>query len=124
MRVSRRTFEKLVREAMDQIPPPFRNHLAGIAVLVETKPSVKTLKSLGLGPKDELLGLYDGVPLTEKSHSDSMTLPDRITLYQGPLMKSCRNLRELKKEIAVTVIHELAHHYGLSEKEIEERGFG
>lgn len=123
MHLSPADFEKAVHEALDGLPAEFRTQLDAIAVDVEDRPTAETARSLDV-PRDELLGAYFGTPLTDRGVEDGPQLPDRIVLYQRNLEAMCRTRAELVHEIGVTVLHELGHHFGLDEDELEEHGFG
>jgi len=97
-------FDQLVERALGRIPARFRKHLRNIAVIVEREPS-----------RPGLLGLYQGHPLTTRSTGSSFTLPDKITIYQGPHERMSRNLAELEQMVADTVWHEIAHYFGMDE---------
>jgi predicted Zn-dependent protease with MMP-like domain len=100
-------FDQLVERALGRIPPRFRKHLRNVAVIVEREP-----------PHPGLLGLYQGHPLTTRSVGSSFTLPDKITIYQGPHERMSRNLVELEQMVADTVWHEIAHFFGMDETRV------
>jgi len=109
-------FEQAVGDALDSIPPELARAMDNVVVLVEPEP-----------PQEEpdLLGVYDGVPLTERDGWwDAGSLPDRITLFQGPLERFCDSPEQLREEIAVTVVHEIAHNFGISDEHLHELGLG
>lgn len=114
MRVTEDEFEALVTRALEQLPPEFGELLDNVAVVIEDEPDDETLDELG---EDEILGLYRGVPHTERDSFYS-ALPDEVVLYRGPLLRACRNRRELMWEIRDTLVHELGHHFGLSDEEM------
>ncbi len=107
--LSRQRFERLVRRALAALPEEFRSRLENVAVLIEDEP-----------PKDmpDTLGLYEGVPLTERS-LDGITLPDRITLFKRPIERACRTEEEIETEVRLTVLHEVGHFFGLEEAQME-----
>jgi predicted Zn-dependent protease with MMP-like domain len=109
-------FEDAVGEALDSIPPELAQAMNNVVVLVEQEPP----------PDDpELLGVYDGTPLTERdSWWDAGALPDRITIFQGPLERLCDTSEQLRDEIAITVVHEIAHHFGIDDDHLHELGWG
>jgi predicted Zn-dependent protease with MMP-like domain len=115
-------FVRLVREALAGLPAPYRDWLANVDVVVERRPGRQQLRSAGLGPGDSLYGLYEGIPLTERGSAYGMVLPDKITIFQEPLERSFSERRELVQEVRRTVLHELAHYYGLSDEELERLG--
>lgn len=116
----RADFERLVREALAEIPEPFHSAIDNVAVVVEDEPSPETLAEVGLEPPDTLLGLYQGVPLTERSWGYGNALPDRISIYQFPIEDECGDdEEEIRACVIETVIHEFGHYFGMSEEEIE-----
>ena len=118
--MERSQFEKLVAEALRSIPKRFRKELRNIAIIVEDEPSRELLHEMGLTPPDTLLGLYSGVPLTERSWSGEQRMPDRIQIFQGPHERDSRDEDDLVVAIAETLIHEIGHYFGMSEQEIAE----
>lgn len=118
--MTRREFEQLVKEAVATIPPKFRRAVSNLAILVEDEPSGALLEEMEIEPPDSLFGLYQGTPLTERTWGYGNTLPDRITLYQGPIEDASENDDDVVVCIGETLIHELGHYFGLSEEEIEE----
>ena len=113
--VSRETFEREVGDALDALPEEFARLLRNVVVLVEDEPPAED---------PELLGLYDGVPLTSRDTHYAGVLPDRITLFRGPLSRMCRDTAELRHEIQVTVVHEVAHYFGIDDERLHELGWG
>lgn len=109
-------FEEAVGDALDLIPDELAKLMSNVAVLIEPEPAAD---------EPDLLGLYEGTPLTERDGWwDAGSLPDRITIYQGPLERYCRDREELLDEIAVTVVHEVAHHFGVDDHRLHELGWG
>lgn len=123
MRLSRRRFQQLVEEALAQVPEGFRRALDNVHVVVEDWPTPEQLASVGLPEDGVLFGLYEGTPLPERGLEPPL-LPDRITLFQGPLEEACETEEELREEIRRTVLHELGHYFGLDEGRLEELGYG
>ena len=113
--VSRERFEELVSEALDSIPPGLTALIDNCVVLVEEEP-----------PEDDpdLLGIYDGTPLTERDSSYSLVVPDRITLFRGPLLAMCEDEGEVVEEVRITVVHEIAHHFGIDDDRLHALGYG
>ncbi|HSC93117.1 MAG TPA: metallopeptidase family protein [Gaiellaceae bacterium] len=106
-------FEEQVRAALDELPPHLARALENVAVVVEDE-----------HPDDpDLFGLYEGIPLTERSSLDGGQLPDRITIYRRPLEEEFVDPDELREEIRVTVLHELAHYFGIDEDRLDELGY-
>jgi predicted Zn-dependent protease with MMP-like domain len=91
---------------------------------VERRPRRHHLREAGIGQNEVLLGLYEGVPLKDRTSDYGLVLPDRITIFQEPLERACRDEAELEREVRNTVLHELAHHFGTSDEELEELGLG
>jgi len=120
--MQRHRFLRLIREALEGLPPPFRDRLANVDVVVKRRPGPADLRTAGLGPGESLYGLYHGVPLTERAGNYSMVLPDMITIFQEPLERDFRDDKELVEEVRRTVLHELAHHFGISDEALEEYG--
>ena len=118
--MTREAFTKLVEEALTEIPRRFRAAMTNVAVIVEDEPSPDLLDEMEIGPEDTLFGLYQGVPLTERSWGHGNALPDRISIYQFPIEDACEDDEEIRDCIAETVIHEFGHYFGMSEEEIEE----
>jgi predicted Zn-dependent protease with MMP-like domain len=118
--VTREHFERLVEEALREIPKRFRKAMHNVVVIVEDEPSDDVLDELEVEEGDTLFGLYQGTPLTERSWGQGNTLPDRISIYQGPIEDACEDEDEIRDCIAETVIHEFGHYFGMSEDEIEE----
>jgi predicted Zn-dependent protease with MMP-like domain len=118
--MTRERFTKLVEEALRDIPSKFREAMQNVAVVVEDEPSEELLEELEMEPDDDLFGLYQGTPLTERSSSYGNTLPDRISIYQLPIEDACEDDEDIRQCVAETVIHEFGHYFGLSEEEIQE----
>ena len=116
----REQFERLVEEALLEIPRRFRKAMKNVAVVVEDEPPSHLLEELEIEPPDSLFGLYQGTPLPERSWSYGNALPDRISIYQRPIEEACEGDEEIMDCVAETVIHEFGHYFGMSEEEIEE----
>jgi len=120
MLIPPREFERLVEEALATLPPQFANLLQNIAVVVEEEPSEEDLEVLGedRDEYDELLGIYRGVALTQRTHDMLPMLPDQIAIFRGPINRISRTRRDAVYEIRDTVIHELGHYFGLHDDEM------
>jgi predicted Zn-dependent protease with MMP-like domain len=118
--VDRKAFERLVADALASIPRRFRDAMSNLAILVEDEPSPDLLAEMEIDPPDTLLGLYQGVPLTERRWDYGNALPDRILLFQRPLERESEDEDDLVVAIGETLIHEIGHYFGLSEEEIEQ----
>jgi predicted Zn-dependent protease with MMP-like domain len=122
--MERAEFERLVADALDEIPGEFASYLHNVAVVVEDEPSPAVLRDLGLDPRrDTLFGLYQGVPLAARPHDFTGHLPDRITIFAGPLLRRFRTPAELRHQVCSTVIHEIAHFFGLDDAHIRRLGY-
>jgi predicted Zn-dependent protease with MMP-like domain len=108
-------FEALVDNALDAIPDEIASLVRNVVVLVEDEPPE--------GEPDDLLGLYDGVALTERDGSWAPELPDRIFLFRGPLLDMCDDEDDLIEEIRITVVHEVAHHFGIDDDRLHDLGY-
>lgn len=122
--MTRDDFTALVEQALADVPPEFAVHLENIVVLVEDEPAPDLLRSMGLDPaRDTLFGLYHGVPLPERGAAFGNALPDQISIYYRPLLRACRSPQRIRWEIRRTVIHEIAHYFGMDDDEIAELGY-
>jgi predicted Zn-dependent protease with MMP-like domain len=121
MRRSEAAFQLAVSRALTGIPSAFQPYLQDLVVQVEDWPAPELLAEVGLGPDEDLYGLYLGTPLTERGHDPGL-LPDRILLFRGPLEEDFDDPQELEDEIRLTVIHEVAHHFGIDEDRLEALG--
>ena len=114
-------FAKLVRGAIDQIPDALSQYLENIDVVVEDWPPQDQLAGHTISDDAFLLGLYEGIPLTERSEY-GMVLPDKITLFQQAIESICINEEEIVEQVRETVIHEIAHHFGIDDTKLNELG--
>lgn len=112
--VSREEFEDLVAEALDTIPPELAALIDNVVVVVEDD-----------APEDDpdLLGLYSGVPLTERGSWYSGMLPDRISIYRRPTLAICDTTDDVVEEVGITVVHEIAHHFGIDDDRLHDLGY-
>ena len=113
VRMSPRRFEELVADALDLIPPKLAAAIDNVVVLVESRHP----------DEPDLLGLYEGVALTERDSSYAGALPDTVTIYRGALLYMCDSEDEVVEEVAITVIHEIAHHFGIDDDRLHELGW-
>ncbi len=117
-------FEELVTEAIDGLPDDILAMLDNVEIVVADAPTVDQLDEAGkLDAGELLLGLYEGIPLTDRTSGYGMVLPDKITLFQGALESVCADEEILRQEVRVTVVHELAHHFGISDRRLTELGW-
>jgi predicted Zn-dependent protease with MMP-like domain len=112
--MSRERFEELVGEALDEVPLELLNLLDNVVILVADE---------GPPGEEDLLGIYEGHALTERGWDYAGVLPDRITIYRGPTLRICDSEEDVVEEVAVTVVHELAHHFGISDARLHELGW-
>jgi predicted Zn-dependent protease with MMP-like domain len=123
LREGRGDFEQLVAEAVRLLPPRFRSHLSNVEVVVEEEPTPDDLAQAGIEPDGTLLGLYRGVPQSQRSVMYGSVLPDQIVIYRKPLCEMARDRRELITEVRITLMHEIGHHFGMDEEELREAGY-
>ncbi len=115
MEMDRARFEELVGQALDAIPAELAQLVDNCVVLVEDRPP----------PEDPtLLGLYEGTPLTERDSSYTMVLPDRITIFREPIVTVCGSEDDIVEEVRITVVHEVAHHFGIEDERLHDLGYG
>jgi len=119
--LSRAEFERVVSEALDSLPKRFADMVENVVISVEEEPNREDMESFepddDAGTDEELLGIYRGVALTERSH-DMQLLPDEIALFRGPINRIARTRQEAVEEVRETVIHELGHYFGLGDDEM------
>jgi predicted Zn-dependent protease with MMP-like domain len=120
--MDRETFENLVVRAVETLPDEFKEKLENIDVVVEDLPSSSQLRQTGTRKGYTLLGLYEGVPLTQRSTSYGLVVPDKITVFQKTIEAECRGSGEfeIKKEIQKVVLHEIAHHFGIGDERLKQ----
>jgi predicted Zn-dependent protease with MMP-like domain len=112
-------FELLVKEALDSIPLEFQKKMDNVVVLVESEPGEEVLERVGVKEGHMLLGLYEGMPLTAWGRQSATILPERITIYQRAIEDYCRhNPERIRKQVKKTVLHEVAHHFGMDHQEM------
>ena len=117
--MNRAQFARLVTEVVNQLPEQFASRLANVEVVVEDEPSRAQLRSVGLDPRaDTLFGLYEGIPLEERG-ADLPVLPDKISIFYRPLVDACDDEATLRDEIRATVLHEVAHFFGIEDEDLE-----
>lgn len=106
-------FEQLVKEAIDALPPELGDQMVNVAIVIEDRHL-----------SEPLLGLYEGVPLTERGNYGAFELPDKISIYRLEICEMCENEKELANEIQTTVVHEIAHHFGIDDDTLHAMGWG
>jgi predicted Zn-dependent protease with MMP-like domain len=114
-------FEELVGRALAAIPPPFREHLAEVAIVIDDEPSPAQRRENAMDHDESMYGIYEGVPRTEYG-ADWVAMPNRITLFRLPLEEDFPDPDDLADEVRITVIHELAHHLGIDDERLDELG--
>jgi predicted Zn-dependent protease with MMP-like domain len=119
------TFDLVVQEVLATLPEKFARKIENLHIVVEDRPPDSTLRRVGVRSGGLLLGLYEGIPLTKRGADYGMApvLPDRITLFKQHIEAISRDEASLRENIRETLIHELGHYYGMSEKEIREAGY-
>jgi predicted Zn-dependent protease with MMP-like domain len=122
--VSKKRFAALVEAALAELPQPFAEHLEEVPVEIRQRPTVKELRSLGLEDDELLLGLYQGRPRTQRSVEDSGRLPDVIYIFQEDVELVSNNERELVNQVRITLLHEIGHHFGMDEPDLDALGYG
>ena len=120
--MDRARFERLVVEAIESLPDDFKEKLDNVSVVVEDYPSPRDERRLGRG-RGLLLGLYQGQPLTRRDSRYGMTLPDKISIYQGNIEAICSTDAEIRREVRRTVLHEIAHHFGIDDAHLHDLGY-
>ena len=116
--------KKEVARVLDRLPRRFREQLRNVEFVVEERPSDELLCAEGLDPDvDTLYGIYQGVPLPDRSLIDPPLLPDKITIFAEPLLQDFPDPNELREEIRLTVLHEIAHYFGMNEEDVEDLGY-
>lgn len=110
--LTRREFEELVADALDQIPPELMGLMDNVVISVEDE------------SEDGLLGLYEGIPLTERGDAYFGVLPDQIFIYRRNICSFCETPEQVVEEVLVTVVHEIAHHFGIDDSRLAELGWG
>jgi predicted Zn-dependent protease with MMP-like domain len=122
--VTRDQFIELIREAVRDVPSPFKERLPEVDIVVKRRPTPSDLREAGLAPNESMYGFYRGVPLTERDSGYNLVPPDVIDIYQEPLEEDFPDEQELVAEIRATVLHELGHFFGIDDDRLEELGLG
>lgn len=111
--MSRTAFDELVTDALDALPTEISRLMDNVAIFVEDDPPAG----------EDLLGLYEGVPMTERDTSYAMALPDRISIYRLPILRISEDADEAREQVGVTVVHEVAHHFGIGDDRLHDLGY-
>jgi len=120
--MNRHTFERLVAQALDELPDEFREKLDNVQVVVEDWADRETLRAAGVRHPSQLLGFYRGVPQTKRTSRYGLVLPDKISLYQGAIEMRCRTVEQTRQAIHRVLRHEIAHHFGIDDDHLREIG--
>jgi len=120
--VDTQQFEQLVARAIESMPEDIRERLENVDIVVADEPTREQLQSTGLSRNETLLGLYEGVPLPNRTQGYSYVMPDKITIFQRPIEASCKNESQITSKIQRVVRHEIAHHFGIDDDRLEELG--
>lgn len=122
--VSKELFAELVELALADLPAPFAPYLEEIAIEIRDRPTRKQLRSVGLTNGDLLLGLYHGRPRDQRSVLDSGVMPDVIYIFQKDVEDACNDEDDLIEQVRITVLHEIGHHFGMNEDDLDALGYG
>jgi predicted Zn-dependent protease with MMP-like domain len=120
MKLTRKEFEEAVISALRGLPKSIKKKMKNVDVVVEDRASRDLLSEMGLRSPSELLGLYQGVPLDRRGFYYGNVLPDKITLFQNPIELICKKKEEIEEKVKEVVIHEVGHHFGLSDEKLRE----
>jgi predicted Zn-dependent protease with MMP-like domain len=124
VKLSENEFDVIVKKALLRIPQEIREYLNNLVITVQKSPSRRMREEMELEHDGSLLGLFEGVPLIERSVTSPPLYPDIIYLFQEPLEAICETLEELEEEIEITIVHEVAHFVGMTEERLAELGYG
>ena len=119
--ISREQFQNLVLQALSDLPEDVRHSIQNVDVVVDDVASINQIAGTGIENAMDLLGLYEGIPLTERYGYD-MVLPDKVTIFQKPIESICDTQEQMAEEISKTLIHEIAHHFGLDDDHLDRLG--
>lgn len=120
--VDRAGFEDLVREAIDSLPAEIAERIENVEVVIEEEPGAEAAAHLSRG--HTLFGLYHGIPLTKRGNYGGPVLPDKISIFRGPITRAARTPERIRDQVRRTVIHEVGHYFGLEEDRLRELGWG
>jgi predicted Zn-dependent protease with MMP-like domain len=122
-RVSKGEFSELVEQALAELPQQFAKFLEEVPLEILDQPTREQLRVAGVGPGMTLLGLYRGRPRTLRHVEDTGALPDVIYIFQQPIESVCNNREQLVRQVRITVLHEIGHHFGMTEEDLERLGY-
>ena len=122
--MDRRSFETLVQDVLDELPPEFSARMENVEVVVEDEPTPALVRALGMNPRrDTLFGLYEGVPLSERDTTHPSVLPDKISIFYRPIVREARRPERIREQVRITLLHEIAHFFGMDEDVIDDLGY-
>jgi predicted Zn-dependent protease with MMP-like domain len=123
--VERERFRELVLEAVALLPAELRREIRNLDLVIEDRPTRADLQAAGVSRGNTLLGLYHGIPLTSRGQYYNLVLPDKISIYQGPIESLCgEDEDEIREQVRITVLHEIAHYFGIDDDRLHELGMG
>ena len=122
--MEREHFRELVREALASLPRELLARVQNVEIVIEWRPTAQDRRAAGLGPGSTLLGLYHGIPLPDRSEGYNLVLPDKISIYQGPIESFCTTDDEVREQVRTTVLHEIGHYFGIDDDRLHELGMG
>ncbi|MGB2599363.1 MAG: metallopeptidase family protein [Candidatus Omnitrophota bacterium] len=120
--MNRKDFEKLVIKALEDLPEAFKRSLNNVDVVIEDEPTPDQANKVDAAHRRMVLGLYQGVPLARRNHLYGMVMPDKISIFQKNIERVCKTEEDIVRLVTHTVEHELAHHFGISDKRLKELG--
>ena len=120
--MTREEFEQVVSDTLDALPASLRLRLNNVAFVVEEWPDRATLLLAGVQEREELLGFYQGIPLTERTVDYGLVLPDKISIYRQPILRQATTDETVRRDIRQTVLHEIAHYFGIDDDRLDELG--
>lgn len=121
--MTRKEFRRLVTDVLETMPAEIASRIENVEVVIEDEPSDAQIRGAGLDPReDTLFGLYEGIPLGERGH-EYAALPDKISIFYFPIVESCSSTAEIREEIRTTVLHEVAHFFGIDDDDLDEWGY-
>jgi predicted Zn-dependent protease with MMP-like domain len=123
LKLTAKEFDRMVERGIRRVPKELRDHLDNVLISVRRRPSREMLEEMGLPPDEPLLGVFQGVSMMERSVTSPPLFPDTIFLFQEPLEEICESLDELEEQIEITVVHEIAHFFGISDERLAELGY-
>jgi len=120
--MERRDFERLVRKALKELPKVFKDSLENVDVVIEDKPTAEQARAVNAAHRRMVLGLYQGIPLSRRTHQYGMVMPDKVSIFKENIERVCRTDEEVVRLVTHTVQHELAHHFGISDERLRQLG--